>query len=146
MSSGIWSLSNFDDSHKESQKVKVTTLKNKLGDLKINHIDFLEADTEGLDFSVLKGIDWDRINIESIVCEFEDKKFKLNGHTTDDLIKFLIDKGYNVIISEWNPIEQYGKNHIWNRISIYNNEYGGEKVWGNIIALKESAYDMFIKT
>lgn len=136
-STGISSLAPFHKTHKETAKVSVTTLRHFCEETNIDHIDFLLIDTEAYDLFVLKGLDWEKIRPDVIVCEFEDNKTKSLGYDFYDLANFLTDKGYKLLISEWHPIKRYGIRHDWRRLSKYPCKLANENAWGNIIAFKK---------
>jgi len=138
ISTGISGLSNFHSSHEEIGKVKTKTLKDYVKENNIENIDFLKIDTEGHDLFVLKGFEWAKdSHPKIIICEFEDKKTESLGYNTQDIIDFMIGLGYNVIVSEWYPIIEYGKGHKWKRFVSSLNYIPTENAWGNIIASKE---------
>jgi FkbM family methyltransferase len=142
VSTGISGLSNFHTSHKEVAKVHTITLKDYININQIEGIDFLKIDTEGHDLFVLQGFDWkNHSHPDVIVCEFEDKKSVPLGYKTNDMISFLEEKGYHVILSEWFPIVEYGMSHKWKSFSTENLlELDKSKNWGNLIAYR---YDIF---
>ncbi|MFT6802529.1 MAG: FkbM family methyltransferase [Salibacteraceae bacterium] len=138
VSTGISGLSSFHASHKEVAKVNTITLKDYITKNKIKGVDFLKIDTEGHDLFVLQGFDWDNhSHPEVIVCEFEDKKSLPLGYKTNDMISFLEEKGYHVILSEWFPIVEYGMSHKWKSFNTENLlERDKSKNWGNLIGYK----------
>jgi FkbM family methyltransferase len=140
VSSGISSLLNFHDTHKASQVVKVETLNKVLEDHKIESPSFLKIDAEGFDLLVLKGIDLNKFtSIEFIVCEFEDNKTKKLNYTTKDMIEYLIQFGYKIIVSEFEPIVKYGIKHTYKGAQFYPCEIN-PLGWGNLIAYKDVKY------
>lgn len=136
-STGISGMLAFRETHKEVATVEVTTIAEVIREHDIDHIDFLKIDVEGYDFSVLKGVPWDRIKPDVIECEFEDNKTKLLGHTWRDICEYLVDKGYTVYVSEWHPIIRYGIRHDWCALKKYPCELEDENAWGNLLAFKE---------
>jgi len=56
------------------------------------------------------------------------------GYTYEDLGDFLIDKGYHVLLSEWEPITRYGIEHKWRAIREYPSKLDNDEAWGNLIA------------
>ena len=142
---GISSLHPFTESHIKLKKVKTITLKKFIFDQKIKKIDFLKIDTEGNDLSVLKGIDWDKLSPETILCEYEDKKTLKIGYNYKDMCNLLKAKGYEVIISEWEPIIKYGGNHRWLKFHKFCKEIKvNNNSWGNIIASKDKKLISYI--
>jgi FkbM family methyltransferase len=137
VSTGISSLSAFHESHKESASVDTVTLEVFAGDNSIQEVAFLKIDTEGHDLFVLKGINWESMRPDVILCEFEDRKTKPLGYDFHDLAKYLQDKGYDLMVSEWYPMVEYGRQHKWRQFSSYPCELQDQKAWGNIIAVKD---------
>jgi hypothetical protein len=72
-----------------------------------------------------------------IVCEFEDLKTVPLGYTFHDLCKYLAEKGYTIIVSEWIPIVAYGARHEWSEFKDYPCELNSKRGWGNLIAVRE---------
>lgn len=136
-SSGISGLSAFRDTHREVSRVKLTTLRRVLADEDVRQVDFLKIDTEGHDLFVLRGFPWERIRPEVVLCEFEDFKSKPLGYGFEEMGDFLLDKGYRVFLSEWEPIEKYGVSHKWKRWAPYPCGLMDPKGWGNFVALNQ---------
>lgn len=144
VSTGISSLSNFHPTHKETNKVKTITLKDYINTNGINKIDFLKIDTEGHDLFVLEGFDWkNHSHPKVIICEFEDKKTLPLGYSTTDMYNYLKEKEYEVIISEWYPIVEYGLAHKWK--SFDGQLSNLDQNWGNLIAIKKDIVPYFQK-
>ncbi len=135
VSSGISGLHPFHPSHAQTAKVDTVTLSDFCMEKNINRAGILKIDTEGHDMFVLRGFPWDRFMPEVVVCEFEDAKTHMSGYTYMDLTGFLRDKGYEMLISEWEPIQEYGSRHTWRRLAPYPCEIH-PKSWGNIIACR----------
>jgi len=133
-STGISGLSPFSAGHKEVGAVAVTSLSDVCQEQGIDHVDFLKIDTEGYDLMVLKGFPWNKMKPRVIECEFEDRKTVSLGYTFHDLARFLVDKGYTVLVSEWYPIVRYGIQHDWRCIMPYPCELHDANAWGNLIA------------
>mgnify|MGYP006250304155 CR=1 FL=1 len=56
---------------------------------------------------------------------------------------FLLGKGYFLIYSIWHPIEEYGKQHSWKKMSLKTIDIDSND-WGNIIAFtNENDYNEF---
>ena len=143
---GIGSLMKFSDFHDNTELTTVTTLEIYCDEKNISEIDYLKVDTEGYDKLVLEGLDWSKICPRLIMCEFEDKKTIQLDYTKDDLINFLTDKGYRIIISVWKPIISYGGAHRWQQFVLSDFESISKETWGNIIAINEDKlYHDFIK-
>ena len=136
VSTGISALSKFHDSHIESAKINTITIEQYCKKNSINKIDFLKIDVEGYELFVLKGVPWEDLKPEIILCEFEDRKTKPLGYSFFDMADFLVEKGYKLIISEWFPIIEYGTPHSWNCFKEYPCKLDTEDAWGNIIAFK----------
>jgi FkbM family methyltransferase len=139
VSTGISGLSAFHSSHTASGAIDLTTVERVCSDQKLEHIDFLKIDTEGFDLFVLKGVPWDKIKPDVVVCEFEDSKTLPLGYSVHDLAHFLEERGYRLVVSEWHPIRQYGVLHDWNRFVRYPCRLKDEKAWGNIIAARSDS-------
>lgn len=137
VSGGISGLSSFDPSHRETGMVDMTTLRAVCDDKNITRIDFLKIDVEGFDFSVLKGVPWERVHPAVIECEFEDHKTVPLGHTVHDVADFLVEKGYAVYFSEWHSIIKYGIAHDWRRLVPYPAADLPPDSWGNIVAFAD---------
>jgi FkbM family methyltransferase len=141
VSSGISGLSKFHESHKSTHTVKTIRLRDIVSENAINKIDLLKIDTEGHDLFVLMGYDWNSTESpECIVCEFEDKKTLPLGYTVVDIVAFLDEKNYKMVISEWYPITEYGANHKWRRF--INSDQAAklsDNSWGNIIAFRKNS-------
>ncbi|MCB0705696.1 MAG: FkbM family methyltransferase [Saprospiraceae bacterium] len=135
VSTGISSLVSFHKSHKATDEIEVTTLDQICSEYGISEISFLKTDTEGYDLNVLRGLNFNNIKPTIIICEFENAKTEKLGYTVSNQITFLKDNGYQVVISEWHPIVEYGRRHKWNRYTINVNEVN-PNAWGNIIAVQ----------
>mgnify|MGYP005842235629 CR=1 FL=1 len=135
-STGISGLSAFHETHHESQKVDITTLTEFFQDKSMPDVDFLKIDTEGHDMFVLQGYPWESGKPAVIECEFEDLKTVPLGYTFHDLACFLVEKGYNVYVSEWHPIIRYGIPHDWQQLMRYPCELADPKSWGNLLAFR----------
>lgn len=145
-STGISGMLAFRDTHEKTATVDVTTIENVLKEHNISHINFLKIDVEGYDFSVLKGVPWERIKPDIIECEFEDEKTKLLGHGWGDICEFLQEKSYTVYVSEWHPIVRYGIRHDWRCLKRYPCQLEDEKAWGNLLAFRDDPGEENIKT
>ena len=135
-STGISSLHAFHETHREGFKVDAIALRDHLAEQAYPKVDFLKIDTEGFDLFVLQGIDWNAITPEVIVCEFEDSKTESLGYTYKDMAQYLVDRGYEVIVSEWHPIEAYGQTHKWNRYTRFPSDLTSPQAWGNLVAMQ----------
>ncbi|MEQ8700860.1 MAG: FkbM family methyltransferase [Bauldia litoralis] len=135
-SSGISALHAFRESHKQTATVDVTTIGDVLAAHPTKTLDFLKIDVEGFDFSVLKGVPWDKIRPDVIECEFEDAKTVLMGHSWRDVAEYLRELGYAVYVSEWHPIVRYGVAHDWRRVVSYPCDDIPDGAWGNLLAFR----------
>lgn len=133
VSTGISGLLAFHDSHHETQRVDTTTIADAMTQYGIDHIDFLKIDIEGYDFFAIKGIDWGREVPDVILCEYENRKTVKLGYTVDDMVEYLHDRGYQVTVSEWHPIVEYGRSHRWKRFADDATTLDPNG-WGNLIA------------
>lgn len=138
-STGISSLAAFHEQHKAEGFVQVTTLEQFFKEQKWTSpvIDLLKIDTEGFDLPVLKGYPWSSTKPRMIVCEFENAKTVPLGYSFKDLADYLQRQGFQLVISEWYPIERYGVKHNWRHFKTYPCELADPKGWGNIIAASE---------
>ncbi len=136
-STGLSSLVAFHESHRREGTVDVTTIAEIVETRRLDHIDFLKIDVEGLDFSVLKGIPWNHIKPDVIECEFEDQRTRPLGYSHKDVADFLVEKGYVVYVSEWHPIVRYGIAHDWCRLARYPAPLASRESWGNLLAFLE---------
>ncbi|MCB0520984.1 MAG: FkbM family methyltransferase [Lewinellaceae bacterium] len=137
VSTGISSLVNFHTTHEEVAKVQVTTLKSYCRAHFIQRISFLKSDTEGFDLPVLRGYDWSQPHPRIIVCEYDNHKARSLGYDLLEQAALLTDNGYKILISEWHPLEDYGRGHKWRRFTTDPERANTEKSWGNILAVKE---------
>lgn len=142
VSSGISGLSCFHESHIKKGEVNTIRLDDFCVQNGVSKINFLKIDTEGYDLMVLKSYDWGSFtHPEIIIAEFENKKTIPLGYTLQDIVKFLEQLDYKVVISEWFPIVEYGKSHKWKRFTFNYEEVKNELAWGNIIAVKSENID-----
>ncbi len=135
-SDGISGLSAFRETHREVNRVRLTTLDKVLIENQTTRVDFLKVDTEGHDLFVLKGFPWSRIKPDVILCEFEDPKTVPLGYDYKTMGDYLVAQGYQVFLSEWAPIIRYGVRHKWERWGKYPSELKHPNAWGNFVALR----------
>ncbi len=133
VSSGISTLSPFHDSHRATVEVETVRLDTYLEGADVSAVEFLKTDAEGFDLFALRSFPWDRIAPLAVICEFEDKKTVRLGYRMTDVADFLVARGYTVLVSEWEPIVEYGLSHQWRKIHQYPVELGPD-AWGNLIA------------
>lgn len=135
-SDGISSLSAFRETHKEVNRVRLTTLDAMLPASVVRRVDFLKIDTEGHDLFVLRGFPWARLQPDVVLCEFEDSKTIPLGYDYKAMGDFLLSKGYQVFLSEWEPIVRYGIQHNWSHFVSYPAKLNNAQGWGNFVAFK----------
>ena len=145
LSSGISGLSAFDDSHSQSGVVDTVTLETFCLEKKLTSIDYLKIDTEGFDLNVLKGLNFEDIIPQVILCEFEDRKTIPLGYKWIDLADFLESKGYIVLVFEWHPIKRYGTQHHFRELKRYPCVLERSDAWGNLVAVRSELAANFIK-
>lgn len=146
-SSGISGLLAFHPTHVRCESVEITTLKEFAQEAGLRAIDFLKIDTEGFDLLVLRGVPWERLRPKLVLCEFEDRKTVRMGYGFHDLARFLSERGYLLIVSEWFPIRRYGIRHDWRRFATYPCDLEDANGWGNILATNdESVYRRLLST
>ena len=139
VSTGISTLCPFHPSHKELDvKVDTITLQSYIESQKIPAVDFLKIDVEGFDLFVLKGFPWSKMKPQVILAEFENRKTIPLGYTFHDIAKYLMNKGYKLLVSEWYPLIEYGLVHNWRRFETYPCELLDNEAAGNIIAVSDS--------
>ncbi len=144
-STGISTLSPFRDSHKPVGVVETTTIKQALQQYGIGRIDLLKIDAEGYDLMVLKGVPWEAVRPEVVVCEFEDRKTRRLGYGVHDMAQYLIDRGYWVWLSEWHPVVRYGIQHDWRRLVPYPCHLSSPDAWGNLVAFQHVMPDEMLR-
>jgi len=134
-SQGIGSLSAFHESHKPGLVVETIPLSEALTEQELSATALLKIDAEGHDFFVLRGFPWGKARPEIVICEFEDSKTIPLGYQAEDMARYLVELGYEILVSEWHPIIAYGQRHDWKGLRRYIP--GGLKAlgWGNIIAV-----------
>ncbi len=74
------------------QKVFVRSLQSLLDELNMTHVDFLSLDTEGYEWNILKGIDFEKTQFNYILIE-------IYNHQYDLIVDFLCEKGYELFLS-----------------------------------------------
>lgn len=145
LSTGISGLSNFHPSHREAYTVETITLSKYIKDSSIEKVDFLKIDTEGFDLFVLQGYNWEneKMHPKVIVCEYDENKTRHNNYTVNDMIELLLSKNYEVVISSWYPLENYGSGHQWKEFLFTKNKKALHEnlSWGNLIAYKNVKLD-----
>ena len=84
-------------------KVFMRSLQSILNELQIHHIDLFSLDTEGYEYNILQGIDFDKTTFDYFLIEIYKKDY-------DKIVHFLNEKGYDLIenFSGYNKIENPG--------------------------------------
>ncbi|MCU0451974.1 MAG: FkbM family methyltransferase [Bernardetiaceae bacterium] len=136
VSTGVSSLSSFLTSHRPVATVTTVTLAQIVAQDRVEKVDFLKIDIEGHDLFALKGFPFAQLQPEVILCEFEDHKTVPNGYTYQQLGDFLVAQGYQVYLSEWYPIVQYGTQHRWRQMIPYPARLADARGWGNFVAVR----------
>lgn len=147
---GIHSLKPFHSTHQATIEVKTTRLDNTLSNLDINEISFLKIDVEGADFLVLQGFDFKQIKPEIVMCEFADDRSQKNFSCTHhDIANYMQNKGYKVFVSEWAPIQEYGrkgqKTKAHNFLQCLPYPLDRKPAWGNLIFVRNDRINEFSK-
>lgn len=137
VSTGISTLSPFHSSHAPTTTVRTVRLDTYIREQRVERVDFLKVDIEGFDLFALRTFPWKTLHPTAIVCEFEDNKTKRLGHDVHDIARFIQQHGYSVLVSEWEPITQYGVRHTWRRFARYPTDLDADS-WGNLIAVEPS--------
>ena len=139
---GIHSLMPFHESHELAYEVKTIRLDDALLQLNTSTVTLLKVDIEGADFLALRGFDFERYRPELVMIEFMDSRSQPNfGYTHHDAVSYMRDKGYIAFVSEWAPIQEYGREgvetppHLWLQCSPYPLDH--EPSWGNLIFVPE---------
>ncbi|BBX04058.1 FkbM family methyltransferase [Mycolicibacterium moriokaense] len=140
VSSGISTLSPFHTTHTPTTTVRTVRLDTYIRERGIANVDFLKVDTEGFDLFVLRTFPWESLHPKAVVCEFEDNKTTRLGHDVHEIARFLERQGYAIVVSEWEPITQYGVRHTWRRFARYPTQLDADS-WGNLIAVEPSLLD-----
>ena len=91
---------------KEVKEVEVRRLDSIFEEQSINHIDFMSIDVEGYEISVLKSIDWNKVNIEYLLVE---QLISINEIFYSEEYKYLADLGYELVA-------KYGRTSIYKHI------------------------------
>ena len=137
VSTGLSTLSPFHRTHTPTTTVETVRLDTYIQANGIGQVDLLKSDVEGFDLAVLRTFPWKTHLPKAVVCEFEDRKTKLLGHNVHDIARYLQRQGYAVLVSEWEPIVEYGSRHKWKRFAQYPVDLASDS-WGNLIAVEPS--------
>ena len=137
VSTGISTLSPFHITHTPTTTVRTVRLDTYIREQCVERVDFLKIDIEGFDLFALRTFPWVAFHPKAVVCEFEDSKTVRLGHDVHAIARFLEQQGYSVVVSEWEPIVEYGIRHTWRRFARYPTDVPGDS-WGNLIAVDPS--------
>lgn len=102
-------LNGFDkESHsdipvREIKKVEVRRLDDIFEEYGVYHIDFMSVDVEGLELSVLKSIDWEKVRIDYLLVE---QLIPLKEAFVSSEYKYLEERGYELVA-------KYGRTSIY---------------------------------
>lgn len=129
---GVSTLNPWLDSHTPAHVVAMMTL----SDLNLPPVvDILKVDAEGHDLSVLESLDWEKHDVGLVIAEFDDRKLgEGEKESWAPIVAFLEQRGFLIIISEWYPIEVYGRKHRWRQLHVGTTPLPG--AWGNIIGVR----------
>lgn len=146
VSRGISSIIPFHNSHVYKYDVNSVRLddfyKNKSFEVNLMYVH-----TRGNDLNALLSYPWDSYKPDVIICEIDDNKTeRLAGYTWKKIASFLQSAGYNIIISEWYPIVEYGQKHQWRCFKLFPSELNDKNGWGKLICFKnKKLFDMFVE-
>jgi len=82
----------FDPYYVEDLEVGCVTFEFLMDQLGITEIDYLKIDVEGLDFDIIKSINFDKFNIKYIKFEYEHSQDL--GYTILEMLDFLKERNY----------------------------------------------------
>ncbi len=140
---GIHSLKPFHKTHKPSITVETVRLDQMLAFLSVTDVAVLKIDTEGADFSVLKGFDFEKLHPEVVMCEIMDhRSVEHYGYTHHDIAAYMKGRGYTCYVSEWAEFAEYGRkgqtsSHRFIQCRRYPLQ--NEPAWGNLICVPEKS-------
>lgn len=100
-------------------------------------IDFLRIKTAGEDFTLLKTFPWSSINVSVVECQFNCHKGESGHHELEEMSQYLIEQGYQVVVSEWHPQRQYRFQADWYRLWTYPGSPSNSNAWGQLLAFKQ---------
>ena len=60
-------------------------------------------------------------------------------------VRFLEQKGYSVMVSEWYPVVEYGGNHKWRRFTHYPTDDIPSNSCGNLIAIEPRLLNQLVR-
>lgn len=138
-SCGMSSLMPIMASHAYALDVDVVTLDKALAEYGVEHVSYLKVDAEGYDLMVLKGFPFERIRPQVVMCEFSNSVTERLGYTYDDMAHFVIDLGYQVVLSEWVQAHRVAGRYQHRWLGYFHYPPPSERAmyWGNLIALRD---------
>jgi FkbM family methyltransferase len=137
ISTGISSLVPFHESHEPALEIELIDLASALLEHGLGEVTVLKVDTEGYDLRVLAGMNWTDFQPDVVVVEYEDAKTTHLGYSHHDLAAYLQDLGYQVIVSEWFPVRQYGGDHQWRGYHDRPSDLHDPESTGNFLGFKD---------
>lgn len=135
--SAMSTLNAYHASHDAFCTVSTTTLADAVSTEGWNKVDLLKSDAEGFDLHVLRGHDFAACPPSIVVAEFDNKKTRPLGYTTEDLAAFLADKGYNLLFSERFPLVDYDPAAPRRRRRFDARSEVDPESWGDVVAIKD---------
>jgi FkbM family methyltransferase len=139
---GIASLLAFHSDHEQSHVAETTTLAAAMQQHGVEYCDLLKIDIEGYELPALKSFPWHRCQPALILSEFDDFKTRMLGYGVSDQVSFLESMGYDVFVSEWFPIVEYGTQHRFKAFYPSSELTTLEaRSWGNLLAFKNGTFD-----
>ncbi|GAB7066142.1 FkbM family methyltransferase [Mycobacterium hodleri] len=136
VSTGVSTLAAFHESHEQTTSVDVVTLAEDLRSRGLKNVDFLKIDIEGFDYFALKGFDW-TYEPRFVLYEFENRKTVPQGYSLADSAAFVIEHGYHLVYSVWEPIVEYGTHHEWRGLFLQQPS-DVSSCWGNVLCFRDA--------
>jgi FkbM family methyltransferase len=135
---GIHSLQPFHETHDEKVTVTSVRVADLLQGRPRSGPVVLKVDTEGADFQVLRGVDWDAHKPRYVQCEFMDERTAPHfGYVYADIIGFMAERGYLAYISEWAPFDEPSRRGVgggpFTHLQIVRAPVAHQPSWGNLI-------------
>lgn len=140
---GIHSLRASHKTHTDQIEVETVRLDEILNELGLDHVTVLKVDAEGADFPVLQSFDFERYSPAIVFCEFMDSRsVPTFGYSHHDVVKYVKGFGYKAYVSEWTPIQEYGrkgsKTPTAEFVRCLPYPLDGDPSWGNLIFVTEN--------
>ena len=148
--SGIHSIAAFHATHRPAFEAETIRLADALAMNQIEQITILKIDTEGADFLVLQGLEFEHFRPELIMIEFMDgRSSKHFGYTHHDVAHYMSDQGYATFVSAWRPLTEYGRDgqadtNVWLECGLY--PLAKAPSWGNLIFVPKEHTQKFETT